>query len=91
VIQSIHGNQSRSIGRAPQRAKKGLTIATYAKNSGLQIWCFLGRPEELLHQIPLELYMAKFINDHLGLDTLLKSDWNLFEAEAEFGSDWLTI
>jgi hypothetical protein len=53
-----------------------------------------GKDEEarkLLHQTPLEPYMAKFVKDHLGLDALLKSGWNLSEAEAEFGSDWFTI
>jgi hypothetical protein len=33
--------------------------------------------------------MAKFYKEHLGVDALLQSGWNLAEAEAKFGSDWL--
>jgi hypothetical protein len=46
--------------------------------------------EKIEKSIPLEPYLAKFIKDHLGLDALLKGGWNLVEAEAEYGSDWLT-
>jgi hypothetical protein len=52
-----------------------------------------GKKEEarkLWRQTPLPPYMAKFYKDHLGVDALLQSGWNLAEAEAEFGSDWLT-
>jgi hypothetical protein len=28
--------------------------------------------------------------DHLGTDALLQGGWNLSEAEAEYGSDWLS-
>jgi hypothetical protein len=34
--------------------------------------------------------MAKFIKDHFGAETLLSMGWNLSEAEAEYGSDWLS-
>jgi hypothetical protein len=46
--------------------------------------------ERLHKQIPIPPYIAKFIKDYLGLDTLLEGGWNLSEAEAEYGSDWLT-
>jgi hypothetical protein len=46
--------------------------------------------EKLMKSTPLEPFLAKFYKDYLGLDALLKSGWNLSEAEAEFGSDWLT-
>jgi hypothetical protein len=45
--------------------------------------------EKLMKSSPLSPYLAKFIKDYLGLDALLKSGWNLAEAEAEYGSDWL--
>jgi hypothetical protein len=51
-----------------------------------------GKVEEadrLRKQVPLQPYLAKFLKDHLGLDILLQSGWNLSEAEAEFGSEWL--
>jgi hypothetical protein len=52
-----------------------------------------GRIEEadkVKKQIPLPPYLAKFYKDHIGLDALLQSGWNLSEAVAEYGSDWLS-
>jgi hypothetical protein len=52
-----------------------------------------GRIEEadkVKKQIPLPPYLAKFYKDHLGLEALLQSGWNLSEAMAEYGSDWLS-
>jgi len=45
--------------------------------------------ERLRKQIPLQPYLAKFAKEHFGADFLIKTGWNLAEAEAEFGSDWL--
>ena len=41
-------------------------------------------------QIPLAPYLAKFLKDYLGVNALLQGGWNLAEAEAEYGPDWLT-
>jgi hypothetical protein len=49
----------------------------------------LEESERLEKSIPLAPYLAKFIKDHFGLEELLESGWNLAEAEAEYGSDWL--
>jgi len=52
-----------------------------------------GKTEEawkLGHKIPLAPYLAKFIKDHLGSEALLSMGWNLSEAEAEYGSSWLS-
>ena len=52
----------------------------------------LGKPEEcerMLKTIPLQPYLAKFVKDHLGAEFLLSLGWNLAEANAEYGSDWL--
>jgi hypothetical protein len=46
--------------------------------------------KKVLHQTPLPPYLAKFYKYYIGVDALIKSGWNLSEAEAEFGSDWLT-
>ena len=46
--------------------------------------------KQVLHQVPLMPYMAKFLKEHIGLDALIKSGWNLSEAEAEFGSEFLS-
>ena len=50
----------------------------------------LEESEKLRKQIPLQPYLAKFAKEHFGPDFLVKYGWNLKEAEAEFGSSWLT-
>jgi hypothetical protein len=52
-----------------------------------------GKQEEamkLRRSIPLAPYLAKFYKDYIGVDALLETGWNLTEAEAEYGYDWLT-
>jgi hypothetical protein len=51
-----------------------------------------GRKEEaqkLLHTTPLSPYLAKLYRDYIGADELKKSGWNLADAEAAFGPNWL--
>ena len=43
----------------------------------------------LMKSIPMPAYMAKINKEKIGADYLIKSGWNLSEAEAEFGPDWL--
>jgi hypothetical protein len=50
----------------------------------------LEESDRMMKQIPLQPYLAKFAKDHFGADFLIKYGWNLSEAEAEYGSDWLT-
>ena len=45
--------------------------------------------ERLTKTIPLPPYIAKVMKEKVGVDYLLNSGWNLSEAEAKFGSDWL--
>jgi len=45
--------------------------------------------ERMLKKIPLQPYLAKFAKEHFGADFLIQTGWNLAEAEAEYGSDWL--
>jgi len=52
-----------------------------------------GRLEDaakLRRQAPLAPYLAKFLKDHLGLQALLDSGWNLSEAVAEYGPAFLS-
>ncbi|MDR3147649.1 MAG: hypothetical protein LBU00_04645 [Treponema sp.] len=53
-----------------------------------------GKTEEAekMHRemIPMPPYMAKWAKDHLGADWLIEGGWNLSEANAEYGDDWLT-
>jgi hypothetical protein len=46
--------------------------------------------EKLHKQIPLPPYLAKFYKKHLGLEALLQSGWNLSEAVAEYGPEFLS-
>ena len=46
--------------------------------------------EQTMKQIPLPAYLAKIAKKYFGADTLLKTGWNLAEAEAEFGPGWLS-
>jgi hypothetical protein len=44
----------------------------------------------LTRSIPMPPYLAKVAKEKIGADFLIDGGWNLSEAEAEFGSDWLT-
>ncbi|MDR0908705.1 MAG: hypothetical protein LBM77_02965 [Spirochaetaceae bacterium] len=45
--------------------------------------------EKLHHTVPLPPYLARLYRDYIGKDELLKSGWNLSEAEANLGPGWL--
>jgi len=44
----------------------------------------------LLRTAPMPPYLAKVAKEKMGVDFLINGGWNLSEAEAEFGSDWLS-
>ena len=46
--------------------------------------------EVMEKKIPLAPYLAKFLKDHLGTEALMQGDWNLAEAEAEYGTGWIS-
>ena len=46
--------------------------------------------EQMMKQIPLPPYLAKFAKDYFGVDCLKQLGWNLAEANAEYGPDWLS-
>jgi len=46
--------------------------------------------KELRRQIPMPPYLAKFHKEHLGLQSLLNTGWNLAEAVAEYGPEFLS-
>ena len=53
-----------------------------------------GNEEEgrrLLRTAPMPSYLAKVMKETMGADFLLKGGYNLSEAEAEFGRNWLSI
>jgi hypothetical protein len=39
---------------------------------------------------PIPPFLAKIMKEKVGADYLINSGWNLAEAEAEFGPDWLS-
>jgi len=43
----------------------------------------------LLRTAPMPPYLAKMYKEKMGVKQLIESGWNLSEAEAEFGPDWL--
>jgi hypothetical protein len=45
--------------------------------------------DKLEHTIPIPAYLAKWAKKRFGAEILLKTGWNLSEAEAEYGHDWL--
>jgi len=44
----------------------------------------------LIRSIPMPPYLAKIFKEKIGVEFLLNGGWDLSEAEAEFGSDWLS-
>ncbi|MDR0908435.1 MAG: hypothetical protein LBM77_01590 [Spirochaetaceae bacterium] len=46
--------------------------------------------EKMLHSAPLSPPLALLYRDYIGVDELLKSGWNLADAEANFGPNWLS-
>ncbi|MCL2318477.1 MAG: hypothetical protein FWC45_00200 [Treponema sp.] len=44
----------------------------------------------LTRSIPMPPYLAKIMKEKMGAEFLVDGGWNLSEAEAEFGSDWLS-
>ena len=44
----------------------------------------------LLRTAPMPPYLAKVAKEKIGVDFLINGGWNLSEAEAEFGPDWLS-
>jgi len=44
----------------------------------------------LIRSIPMPPYLAKVFKEKVGADFLIDAGYNLSEAEAEFGKDWLT-
>ena len=52
-----------------------------------------GNEEEgrrLLRTAPMPPYLAKVMKETMGADFLIKAGYNLSEAEAEFGPNWLS-
>ena len=43
----------------------------------------------LLRTAPMPPYLAKIFKEKVGVEPLLRAGYNLSEAEAEFGPNWL--
>jgi len=46
--------------------------------------------DRLIRSIPMPPYLAKVMKEKMGVDYLIKGGWNLTEAEAKFGLNWLS-
>ena len=46
--------------------------------------------KRLTKTIPMPPWLAKIMKEKVGADYLVNSGWNLSEAEAEFGPDFLS-
>jgi hypothetical protein len=46
--------------------------------------------DRLMRTVPMPPYLAKVAKEKIGVDFLINGGWNLSEAEAEFGQDWLS-
>jgi len=45
----------------------------------------------LLRTAPMPPYLAKIMKEKMGAGFLINGGYNLSEAEAEFGSNWLSL
>jgi len=43
----------------------------------------------LMKTLPMPPWLAKVMKEKMGVDFLIDGGWNLSDAEAEFGPDWL--
>ena len=46
--------------------------------------------DRLTKSVPMPPYLAKVMKEKVGIDFLVNGGWNLSEAEAEFGTNWLS-
>jgi hypothetical protein len=44
----------------------------------------------LMKTVPMPPYLAKIMKEKMGLDYLINGGWNLSEAEAKFGLNWIS-
>ena len=44
----------------------------------------------LIKTVPMPPFLARIMKEKVGADYLINGGWNLSEAEAEFGQDWLS-
>jgi hypothetical protein len=65
---------------------------TMTLDEKLAVGCKAGDKEgasRLIRSIPMPPYLAKIAKEKIGVDFLINGGWNLSEAEAEFGQNWL--
>jgi len=44
----------------------------------------------LMKTVPMPPYLAKVMKEKMGSDYLINGGWNLSEAEAKFGLNWIS-
>jgi hypothetical protein len=46
--------------------------------------------ERLMKSMPMPPYLARVAKKFMGADFLIDGGWNLAEADAEYGRDWIS-
>jgi hypothetical protein len=46
--------------------------------------------DRLMRTVPMPPYLAKIYKEKVGVERLINGNWNLSEAEAEFGPGWVS-
>jgi hypothetical protein len=65
-------------------------LATLSRAIELEKSGDLEGSDRLVRSVPLPSYVAKVMKEKVGADYLINGGWNLSEAEAEFGENWLS-
>ncbi|GHU00381.1 hypothetical protein FACS1894142_8520 [Spirochaetia bacterium] len=50
----------------------------------------LEEADRVQRMVPIAAPLAKFLKENFGSEFLIQNRYNLSEAEAEYGTDWLT-
>ncbi|MDR0220959.1 MAG: hypothetical protein LBI54_06110 [Lachnospiraceae bacterium] len=68
-----------------EREKADITMESFRlRKEGL-----IEEATALYRTVPVPAYLAKVFKEKVGADFLIEGGWNLAEAEAEYGPDWL--
>jgi len=74
----------------PQTMTLDEKLATLNKATELKKSGDLEGADRLVKSVPMPPYLAKIMKEKVGVDYLINGGWNLSEAEAEFGNNWLS-
>ena len=75
----------------PQIQSMSLDEKLTISNKALSLWEAGDNvgSRNLMKTLPIPPFLAKVLKEKVGPDILIKGGWDLSEAEAEFGQNWL--